>query len=485
MVNFKIIFNILGSLLFLEALMLAVCLGAGFYFGEQHWETFGIPTFVAIALGLVLKIIGRRPKNKMGRRDGYLIVAVTWIVFSCIGVLPFLIGGHEPRLAAAFCEAMSGFTTTGASVIDHIEALPHSILLWRSMTQFLGGLGIVFFTIAVLPSMGAGDLKLFAAEATGLKMAKLHPRISTTARWLWTVYFLLTAVCFGVFHLCGMSLFDAANHAFSTIATGGFSTHTDGLAHFNSKAIDYSAAAFMLLSGINYTLLYLILIKGRLRTALRDGELRCFLFICFTCVAIVATCLFFFKDYDMERAFRTALFQVVSLQSTTGFVMENYMLWGVIPCVLLLFVTWTGACGGSTAGGTKCIRVLTSSKLIAGEFRRMLHPRAVLPVRIGKNVIPETTARTIYAFMLVSTLIIAISSLLLVMMNVPLLDALGLSVTALSNVGPALGHITGPTASWASLPDAALWQLSIVMLIGRLEIFSLLLPFVPSFWKNN
>ncbi len=485
MVNVKVILNILGSLLFLEALMLALCLGVSWHFGENSCATFGIPVAVAFLLGILLKILGRNAGNKVGRRDGFLVVALTWVLFSCIGMLPFIIDNPEMRISEAFCEAMSGFTTTGASILTHIEAVPRSLLLWRSMTQFLGGLGIVFFTIAVLPTMGAGDLKLFSAEATGLKIGKLHPRISTTARWLWSLYVLLTLACFGAYYLCGMSVFDALNHAFTTIATGGFSTHTEGLAFFDSMAIDYIAVAFMFISGINYTLLYLLLIKRRFRDVLQDGELRCFAFICFGTAAIIAASLFFFRDYGPEESLRTALFQTVSLQSTTGFVMEDHMAWGAIPCALLLFVTWTGACGGSTAGGTKCIRVLTSYKLIQNEFRRMLHPRAVLPVRINKNVISETTARTIYAFMIVSGAVICVSTVLLVAMDIPLLDSLALSITSLSNVGPAMGSVAGPLASRSALPDAALRQLSIVMLIGRLEIFTFILPFIPDFWRDN
>ncbi len=485
MLNLKIIGSFIGSLLFLEAMLMSVCLGVGWYFGEDIHADFGIPIAVAVFLGLVLKFLGRKSGSHMGRRDGYLIVAITWFVFSAIGVLPFMIGGYETRLAAAFCEAMSGFTTTGASVMENIEALPPSILLWRSMTQLLGGLGIVFFTIALLPSMGSGGLKLFSAEATGLKIRKLHPRIGTTARWIWTVYFLLTIACFAAYYLCGMGWFDAINHAFTTIATGGFSTYNAGLEHFNSIAIDYVAAAFMFVSSINYTLLYLLLIKRRWRDVVGDGELRCFAFLCFGAVAVITACLVLLRGYDFEPAFRSAFFQVVSLQSTTGFVMEDYVLWGTLPCAILLLLTWVGGSAGSTAGGAKCIRILTSYKLLVNEFRMMLHPRAVLPVRVGDNVISDATARTVYAFIIISGFIICLSTFLLVMMGIPLLDAFGLTITSISNVGPAVGHLTGPLASWQSLPDAALWLLSFVMLIGRLEIFSFILPFIPGFWRDN
>ncbi len=484
MINFKMVCKALGSLLFIEALLLILCLGIGFLYGETDYATFGLPTAVALVLGILLKLKGRGADNRMGRRDGFLIVSAAWIVFSLVGMLPFLVGGHTPRVAVAMFETMSGFTTTGATAFDDVDALPHSILFWRSLTHWMGGLGIVFFTIALLPNMGQGDLRLFSAESTGLKIGKLHPRISTTARWLWGLYLLLTAACLGAYHLAGMNLFDAANHALSTIATGGFSTHTASIGYYESKTIEYVSIGFMFISSINFTLLYLLLIKRKWRSVWADSELRCFLLILGSVSLIMAVTLCF-DGLSVEESVRTALFNVVSLQSTTGFTATDFMMWHPALWMLLSIVSVIGACAGSTSGGLKCVRVLTAMKLVVNEFRQKLHPHAVLPVRIGGNTLAAGVARTVFVFFAVYFLLIFVSAILMSCMGLPLLDALGLGISAFSNVGPSIGYVVGPLDSWGTLPDAALYLNAFLMLAGRLEIFSLLLLFVPAFWRNN
>lgn len=484
MINFKMVYKALGSLLFIEALLLLTCLGVGLLYGETDYASFGLPTIVALLLGIALRVKGRHADNRMGRRDGFLIVSSAWVVFSLVGMLPFLIGGHTPRLAVALFETMSGFTTTGATAFDDVDALPHSILFWRSLTHWMGGLGIVFFTIALLPNMGQGDLRLFSAESTGLKIGKLHPRISTTARWLWGLYLLLTATCIGAFHLAGMNLFDAINHALSTVATGGFSTHTASIGYYESPLIEYVSIAFMFVSSINFTLLYLLLVKHRLRDVWADSELRCFLAILFF-VSIITAVVLCFDGLTVEEALRTALFSVVALQSTTGFTTVDFMMWHPALWMLLSIVSVIGACAGSTSGGLKCVRVLTAVKLVVNEFRQKLHPHAVLPVRIAGNTLAPGIARSVFVFFVVYFLLIFVSAILMSCMGLPLLDALGLGISAFSNVGPSIGYAVGPLDSWSALPDAALWLNSFLMLAGRLEIFSLLLLFVPAFWRSN
>lgn len=484
MLNPPIICKALGILLHLEALLLAVCFAVGFFFGQTDYLTFGVPVAVASSLAFLLSYLGRKAENRMSRRDGYLIVSLTWIVFSLIGTLPFIVSGHEPRFAAAFFETMSGFTTTGATAIDDVDALPHSILLWRSLTHWLGGMGIVFFTTAILPGMGMGDQKLFSAEATGLKLGKLHPRISTTARWLWSLYLLLTVACGVSLYAAGMSAFDAVNHSMSTIATGGFSTHTASMAYFKPH-MQYVETFFMFLAGINFTLLYLILIKGRIRDVLHDGELRCYIGV-FLCSALVLTGILFFVDgYELEPAFRAAFFNTASLQTTTGFSDEDFMAWHPSSWLILTFISIVGACAGSTSGGLKIVRVLTSYKLAAAEFRQILHPHAVLPIRIGNQKVGPNVARTLFVFFVMYFILILTSSFLMTTMGLPLLDAFGLAISSFSNVGPSIGRAVGPLSSWGSLNDATLWLNSFLMLAGRLEIFSLLIIFSPAFWKDE
>ena len=358
MLNIPIIYKALGTLLLLEALLLGLCFGMGFYFGEVNHLTFGLPSALAAVIGALLLYFGRHAENRMGRRDGFLIVSLTWVVFSLVGMLPFIVSGYQPRVAAAFFETMSGFTTTGATAFTDIDALPHSILLWRSITHWIGGMGIVFFTIAVLPNMGGGDVKLFSAEATGLKIGKLHPRISTTARWLWSIYSLLTITCMAAYFFGGMGLFDALCHGLSTIGTGGFSTHTDSIAWFQSPRLQWIVTLFMFLASVNSTLLYLFFIKRRVRDVLHDDELRCFLGIFFVAAFSIMGILMYADHLDFATALRSAFFNTASLQSTTGFSDEDFMKWHPTIWLILSLISIIGACAGSTSGGLKCVRVL-------------------------------------------------------------------------------------------------------------------------------
>lgn len=485
MLNIPIIYKALGTLLWLEALLFALCFGMGYVFDETNHLTFGLPLALSALLGALLLFGGRRAENRMSRRDGYLIVTLTWIVFSLIGMLPFLVGGYTDRVSIAFTETMSGFTTTGATAFADVDALPRSILFWRSLTHWIGGMGIVFFTIAVLPNMGGGDTKLFSAEATGLKIGKLHPRISTTARWMWSLYVLLTLSCFLAYWVGGMGLFDAVNHAFSTVATGGFSTHSASFEWFQSPGLQWTATAFMVLSGINFTLLYLLFVKRRWRNVWHDGELHTYLTIFLTVAVVITLFNRFSSGHSWSHAFCTAFFNTASLQSTTGFGDENFMSWHPCTWILLSVVSVIGACAGSTSGGLKCIRILMLVKLIRTEFRQLLHPHAVLPVRIDNAPVTLAMARTLLAFLVCYALLFVCGATIFVLRGLPLLDAFGLSISAFSNVGPSVGYYITPVDNWAKLDDLCLWVCSFLMLAGRLEIFSVLLLFTPGFWREE
>lgn len=486
MLHIPIIYKVLGTLLYLLALLMSICFGMSYWFNEGSTHlAFGIPMLIAFVAGALLQYFGRHAENCMGRRDGFLIVSLTWIVFSVIGMLPLIISGCQPRVSAAFFETMSGFTTTGATALDNIDSLPYSILTWRSMTHWIGGMGIVFFTIAVLPNMGDGGTKLFSAESTGLKIGKLHPRISTTARWMWSLYLLLTLTCTAAYYWGGMSLFDAVNHGLSTIGTGGFSTRQDSIAFFKSNRIQWIATLFMFIASINCTLLYLFFVKRRFKDVWHDGELRCFLVIFFTAALSITGILYFVEGIDIMSSLRIAFFNTVSLQSTTGFSDEDFMIWHPTIWLILSFISIIGACAGSTSGGLKCIRVLMVWKLTKTEFRQMLHPHAVLPVRINNTQITAQMGRTVFAFFVVYFILIMVACFFMVAMGHTLLDSFGLAISSFSNIGPSIGHQVGPLGSWSCLNDATLWINSFLMLAGRLEIFSLLLPFTPAFWRDE
>ncbi len=486
MLHIPIIYKVLGTLLYLLALLMSICFGMSYWFNEGSTHlAFGIPMLIAFVAGALLQYFGRHAENCMGRRDGFFIVSLTWIVFSVIGMLPLIISGCQPHVSAAFFETMSGFTTTGATALDNIDSLPYSILTWRSMTHWIGGMGIVFFTIAVLPNMGDGGTKLFSAESTGLKIGKLHPRISTTARWMWSLYLLLTLTCTAAYYWGGMSLFDAVNHGLSTIGTGGFSTHQDSIAFFKSNRIQWIATLFMFIASINCTLLYLFFVKRRFKDVWHDGELRCFLVIFFTAALSITGILYFVEGIDIMFSLRIAFFNTVSLQSTTGFSDEDFMIWHPTIWLILSFISIIGACAGSTSGGLKCIRVLMVWKLTKTEFRQMLHPHAVLPVRINNTQITAQMGRTVFAFFVVYFILIMVACFFMVAMGHTLLDSFGLAISSFSNIGPSIGHQVGPLGSWSCLNDATLWINSFLMLAGRLEIFSLLLPFTPAFWRDE
>lgn len=472
-------------LLQLEALLMAICFGMGYFFHETHHLTFGLPVCIAVVVGGLLQFFGRHAENRMGRRDGYLIVSLTWVVFSVVGMLPFLVGGYQPRVAAAFFETMSGFTTTGATAFFDIDALPRSILLWRTMTHWIGGMGIVFFTIAILPNMGGSGLKLFSAEATGLKIGKLHPRIGTTARWMWSLYLLLTISCVVAYFFGGMNAFDAICHGLSTIGTGGFSTHTDSIAWFHSPKLQWISTIFMFLASINCTLLYLFFIKRRWRDVLHDDELRFFLLIFFVAAFSIAGILMYANHLDFSTAVRSAFFNTAALQSTTGFSDEDFMKWHPTVWLILSIISIIGACAGATSGGLKCVRALMVWRLTKAEFQKMLHPHAVIPVRINNTIITSQMARTVFVFFVVYFMLVMIATFVMVAMGLSLLDAFGLAISSFSNIGPSIGHLIGPLGSWGVLDDTVLWINSFLMLAGRLEVFSLLLPLTPAFWRDE
>lgn len=488
MLNFRIISKAIGGLVLLEGILMGACMAVGLYYGETlpaALRTWGFPVAMALIIGSALATVGRGAQKSFGRRDGYLVVSMTWVIFSLFGMLPFLLSGSTDRVAMAFFESMSGFTTTGASAFEDIDALPHSILFWRSLSHWLGGMGIVFFTLAVLPALGIGEQKLFAAEATGVKISKLHPRISTTAHWLWSLYFVLTGSCIAAYYLCGMSLFDAVNHGFSTIATGGFSTHTDSIEWFHSNMIEYVSAIFMLLSSINFALLYLLFVRRRFHQVFRDEELRMLLGIIAISICIIGLCRYFNGGHSIEESFRIAVFTTLSLASTTGFTTADFSQWHPIAWITITLISVVGGCSGSTSGGIKVVRPLTAWKVIRSEFKKILHPRAVLPVRLNGTPIDNTIIHTVVAYTFLYILLVVGGTILMILLGLSATDAIGLAISAFSNIGPTIGHDIGPLTAWGCLPDSILWINSFLMLAGRLEVFSLILPFIPAFWRDR
>jgi trk system potassium uptake protein TrkH len=483
MINFKTIIRIIGILLLLETVMFLVCSGVSSYYRESDMLDFWKAGGITAGVGLLLAALGKGGERQLTRRDGYVLVSFAWVAFSLFGMLPFYIGGYIPDIANAFFETMSGFSSTGATILDDIESLPHGILFWRSMTQWIGGLGIIMFTIAVLPIFGVSGLQVFAAEASGPTHDKVHPRIGITAKWIWSIYAGITALLVGLLMLGGMDWFDSICHAFATTGTGGFSTKQASVAYYKSPYIEYVISIFMFISGINFTLL-LLFVNRKFKKFIGNAELKFYFGSVVLFTAVIAIVLYYTSPMGMEESFRKSLFQVISLQTSTGFATDDYMQWTPVLWGLLTIIMLMGACAGSTTGGLKCIRMVILTKVSRNEFKHILHPNAILPVRINKQVISPSIVSTVLAFCFIYIAIIVISTLLMMAMEVGAEESMGCVISSIGNMGPGLGK-TGPAYSWNALPDAAKWLLSFLMLLGRLELFTVLLLFTPDFWKRN
>lgn len=485
MLNLKLIYKILGALLLLETFVMGVALAMAVVYQEDDIMAFIIAMIVTMAAALALRFIGQDAENSLGRRDAYLLVTLTWIIFSFFGSLPFLISGYIPSFTDAYFETMSGFSTTGASIIESVESLPHGILFWRSLTQWIGGLGIVFFTIAILPSLVGGNVKVFSAEATGPIRAKMHPRLSTTAKWIWSIYLILTLLCMVCFYFAGMTVFDAINYAMTITATGGFATHDASTGYFHSISIDYIAILFMFLSGTSFTLLYVSFFKGKISKLFQNTEFRFYISVIAIATLAIVYILRVDSNYDIHTAIRKGLFQVVSFMTTTGIFNDDAGKWHHITWVILSLCMFFGGCAGSTSGGFKCIRSVMMLSSVRNELKRILHPKAVLPVKANGQSVPFSAQISLMSFFALYMIMCFVTYFIMIVMGVDSTNSITIAISCASNVGPTLGLEIGPTMSWTILPDAVKWLLSLLMLMGRIEILSVIVLFTPAFWKNH
>ncbi len=491
MIHLRPIYKILGILLAIEAGVLFVCALIPLFMLEKDLFAF-LASSLITACCAVFFITAGKGSNRDGvsRRDGYVVVTLSWLLFSLFGCLPFWLSRYVPEFSNAFFETISGFTTTGASIISNIEVLPHGLLFWRSLTQWIGGLGIVFFTVAVLPVFGVGDVQLFAAEAIGPSHGKLHPRISVSGRWILIVYVILTAGCTFALEACGMSIFDSINHAMCTIATGGYSTRNASIGAFNSVLIEDVITLFTFLSGINFSLLFFLLFRAKIGKMFRDTEFRCYFWVTLSVVVVIAAIIIIKNGTAPLKALHLSFFQVVSLVTTTGYVTNDVYNWPAPVYMLLSVIMCMGACAGSTTGGMKGARTVILFKALRNEFEHILHPNAVLPIRINNKVIPDTTRQTVFTFTIFYIGLIAFSWIVYMIMGLNMSDAFYASTAIVSNTGTAVGSFDAAnsfdtTLSWDILPMAAKWYTCLLMLVSRLEIFAVLLIFTPSFWRHR
>ena len=492
MMGFLLIFN--GSFMFISALI-------SFLSKEGAARGIFFAGVVTLLLGIVFRFTSKGFKKEVKKREGFIIVTLGWILMSLSGSLPYIFTNSIPTFTNAFFETISGYTTTGASILNDIESMPKGILFWRSTTHWIGGMGIIVLTIAVLPLLGIGGMQLFAAEAPGPSADKLHPRITDTAKRLWYIYFGLTVTEALLLKIAGMSMFDAVNHAMSTLSTGGFSTKNASVAYWNDQpAIQYIIIVFMILAGTNFVLSYFAF-KGKFRKVLHDEEFKTYFFNILGVAIIVSIVIFLKADVstipteaqliahpmvlgELESAIRHGLFQVTAIITTTGFVTADFTIWTPFLTIIFFILMFFGASAGSTAGGIKFVRHIILIKNGYLELKRSLHPNAIIPVRFNKKTISQNIVFNIMAFVILYALVFAIGSLGFGILGIDYVTAVGGAASSLGNVGPAFGELS-PVNNFNSLPALGKWWSAFLMLLGRLELFTILILFTPYFWKNN
>ncbi|MBL6446851.1 TrkH family potassium uptake protein [Fulvivirga sp. 29W222] len=480
--NFWLITNILGLLLVINGIFMLLCLPFSLYFREDIWHltTSGA---VSIIVGGITWLATRNEQNKeLKKKDGYLIVTLGWLCMSCFGALPYILSGTIPDFTNAFFETISGYTTTGASVMTDIESAPKGVLFWRSLTQWIGGMGIIVLAVAILPILGIGGMQLFVAEAPGISPDKMKPRIKEVAKRLWFIYLGLTLIETVLLMFGGMTFYDALNHSLTTMATGGFSTKNASVAYYDSAYIQYVIIVFMFLAGTNFTITYFGL-KGKFKKAWANEEFRNYLILVLLLSLSISFFVFSSKWEGFEKSFRDSLFQVVSIITTTGYVTADYTQWAPFLTIVFFLLMFVGGSTGSTAGGIKVVRHTLLFKNSFLEMRRQLHPSAVIPVRLNGAAVSRSITYNVLAFVMIYMLVYAVGVFLLSFTGVEFDTALGAVATSLGNIGPGLGEV-GPVDNFYSITPFGKWVLSFLMLLGRLELFTVLMLFNMNFWQK-
>ncbi len=480
--NFRIILKVLGLLLVVEGLAMLFALAVALIYSGPDSQAFLISAAVNLFLGGIITAATWKSRKDIGKREGFVIVTMVWLVFSFFGCIPYIISGSIPSFTDAFFETISGFTTTGSSILNDIEALPHGILFWRSMTQWLGGMGIIVLSLAILPVFGIGGMQLFIAEVPGPTPDKISPRIAQTAKTLWGIYLLFTAVETLLLWIGGMTFFDAINHSFTTMATGGFSTKQASIAHWSAPFIQYVVIFFMFLAGTNFTLSYLA-ITGRFSAMLKDEEFKYYTLITVFFTAAITIGILIVNRLGLELAFREALFQVVSILTTTGFATADYLVWPPFLTMLIFALFFFGGSAGSTGGGIKIMRIVVLAKNGYYELKRLIHPHAIIPVKFNRHSVDSKIVTNVLAFFMLYMVIFFVSTILFTLIEPDMESSMGAVATSLGNIGPGLGSV-GPAENFYHIKPLGKWFLSALMLLGRLELFTVLVLFSPSFWKE-
>mgnify|MGYP006274148301 CR=1 FL=1 len=482
--NFKLVFRIISILVLMLCGVLLAPIIVALVYGEYHLlPSFLIPLgAAAIVAGLYLLLV-KTEASSLSTRAGFFLVSMAWLVASLLGALPFVISGAIPRFVDAFFETMSGFTTTGASILTDIEALPRSMLFWRSLTHWLGGMGIIVLTVAIFPILGIGGLQLIKAEAPGPTVDKITPKVTETAKILWMTYFVLTGLEVLLLMLGGMDLYDALTHTFGTLATGGFSPKAASVGHYDSAFIDIVITIFMVLAGINFALYYKLFV-GRVESVFRDSEVRAYLGIFVIVAAVLAVVLRVNGVYDtFGESLRYGSFQAASILTTTGYATADFAVWPAAAQVLLFLLMFIGGSSGSTGGGIKVVRIITLLKQAVNEMNYLLHPRGIFSIKLSGTQVKKNVVYAISGFVILYMFLILLTAVIVGLSGFDLLTSVSTALVTLGNIGPGFAMV-GPTQNYAFFPDHVKWILSFVMMMGRLEVFTVLILFTPRFWRR-
>ncbi|GAB6181794.1 TrkH family potassium uptake protein [Desulfotomaculum defluvii] len=478
--HINLVLKTLGLVLLIEAVAMVPSLLVELIYQESSLLPFIVGISAAGLVGMGLYLVPIHNKN-VGYREGFAIATFGWVLLTLFGAIPFTVAGAVPSYIDAVFETMSGLTTTGASVIPNVEVLPHSILFWRSFTHWLGGVGIIVLTLALIPSLNIAGIQMFKAEVPGPTKSKVVPRVAQTSRQLYKVYLIITVANILALKLAGLSWFDSLIHSFGTVATGGFSNYNASVGHFQSAIIETILIFFMLISGINFALHYNWM-RGNGRPLLKDKETRTFLGIVGLSTLVITLNLIFTTDNAWEQALREAAFTVSAIITTTGYATADFEQWSSFSKLIILLIMFCGGCAGSTSGGLKVGRLLILLKSFSRQLMRLIHPKAVIPVRIGKDVVPEVVVESAHTFFTLYILFLALGTAAMTALGLDLVSASSAALSALSNTGPGLGMV-GPMSNYATVPDLGKVILTALMLLGRLEIYTVLLVFSVKFWR--
>jgi len=484
-IHFRLISKEMGFILGLEALLIFLSALVSVYYQESIAKYIWISGGITFATGLLLSWYGYGTTVKnIAKKDSILTVTLSWVLFSIFGMLPYYLSGAIPSITDAFFETMSGLTTTGSSILTDVEAMPKGLLFWRSLTQWIGGLGMIVFVLAFMPLIaGGGSSHLFEDEMPGVLHDKFRPRIGQIAKRLWLIYLGFTAILIILLRLGPMNTFDACCHALTTVSTGGFSTKNISIAYWDSTYINYVLSVFMLVGSVNFTLWYFFF-KGDFNKMFKNEELKWFLSIIIVSTLVIAGGLSYIGEYsNFYQSFSTSLFQVISLSSSTGFATADYSQWGAFFLIVVSFLMIIGGCGGSTSGGLKTIRFIILCKGLFAEFSKQIHPKAIIPVRVNKNAVSINIVQRVFAFGFLHISIILFSLLVFTATGIGLDNAWGITISGIGNAGSGFGEFSA-AGNFASMPDVAKWYYSFLMIVGRLELFTVLILFTPGFWKK-